>query len=102
MKQNRCQESENYKLRDELMSDISALLVEQQLIESELSTLKRKEKKSYWYHRRRSSSTSDLDLSGSSYSGTSYDMFSPCVIASKLVLRTVSYSTAKSPVFVNQ
>ena len=44
MKQNRCQESENYKLRDELMSDISALLVEQQLIESELSTLKRKEK----------------------------------------------------------
>ena len=47
MKQNRCQESEkdkNYKLCDELMSDISALLVEQQLIESELSTLKRKEK----------------------------------------------------------
>ena len=80
MKQNRCQESEkdkNYKLCDELMSDISALLVEQQLIESELSTLKRKGKKSYWYHRRRSSSTSDLDLSGSSYSGTSSDMFSP-------------------------
>ena len=48
MKQNRCQESEKdkiYKLCDELMSDISALLVEQQLIESELSTLKRKEKK---------------------------------------------------------
>ena len=79
MKKNRCQESEkdkNYKLCDELMSDISALLVEQQLIESELSTLKRK-KKSYWYHRRRSSSTSDLDLSGSSYSGTLSDMFSP-------------------------
>ena len=47
MKQDRCQESEkdkNYKLCDELMSDISALLVQQQLIESELSTLKGKEK----------------------------------------------------------
>ena len=49
MKQNRCQESENekdknYKLCHELMSDLSALLVEQQLIESGLSTLKRKEK----------------------------------------------------------
>ena len=45
MKQNRCQESEkdkNYKLCDELMSDISALLVEQQLIEWALYTKEKK------------------------------------------------------------
>lgn len=76
MKQNRCQESEqikNYKLCDELMSEISTLLLEKQQIEADVSALKRKEKKSKWYYRRRSSSTSELDMSGSSSS----DLFSP-------------------------
>ena len=47
MKQNRCQENEmnkNYKICDELMSEISTLLLEKQLIETDAFVLKRKEK----------------------------------------------------------
>ena len=62
--------AKNYKMCNELTDEIYALKCEKNVVNCELSILKKKDSKSKWYYRRKSSSTSESDTSGSSSSSS--------------------------------
>ena len=62
--------AKNYKMCNELTDEIYALKCEKNVVNCELSILKKKDSKSKWYYRRKSSSRSESDTSGSSSSSS--------------------------------